>query len=82
HPEYGCFIAQDKTLTNFEHGDNVLNVVDPTQRSRTIIIWVTFPWCGYSINMRDLSITVDYTRYQAYGSSFSDLGLKRLDSAI
>ncbi len=22
-----------------------------------------FPWCGYSINMQDLSVTVDYTRY-------------------
>ncbi|KDR78994.1 hypothetical protein GALMADRAFT_244716 [Galerina marginata CBS 339.88] len=59
HPEYGCFIAQDKTLTNFDYGENVLNVVDQNQRM--------FPWCGYSINMRDLSITVDYTRYHGPG---------------
>jgi hypothetical protein len=33
HPEYGCFISQEKTLTNFDHGDQVHNVVDPGQRS-------------------------------------------------
>lgn len=59
HPEYGCFISQDKTLTNFDHDDLLLNVVDPSQR--------TFPWCGYAINMRDLSIMVDYSRYKDSG---------------
>jgi telomerase reverse transcriptase len=33
HPEYGCFISPDKTLTNFDHDDQLLNVVDPSQRS-------------------------------------------------
>ncbi|KAF7797313.1 hypothetical protein EIP86_008508 [Pleurotus ostreatoroseus] len=31
HPEYGCFISQDKTLTNFDDGD-MFNVIDPSQR--------------------------------------------------
>ncbi|KAF7974772.1 hypothetical protein HWV62_11243 [Athelia sp. TMB] len=56
HPEYGCIIAQDKTLTNFDNGPQIMNVTDPNQR--------TFPWCGYSIDMRNLSVSVDYTRYQ------------------
>ncbi|KAH9481585.1 Telomerase reverse transcriptase [Psilocybe cubensis] len=37
HPEYGCFIAQDKTLTNFEHGDHTLNVLDLTQKWWTTV---------------------------------------------
>ncbi|KAL7279239.1 hypothetical protein ACG7TL_007079 [Trametes sanguinea] len=54
HPEYGCFISKDKSLLNFEHPD-LVNIVDPRSK--------VFPWCGYSIDMRDLSVTVDYTRY-------------------
>ncbi|KZP22725.1 hypothetical protein FIBSPDRAFT_910389 [Athelia psychrophila] len=56
HPEYGCIIAQDKTLTNFDNGAHVMNVTDPHQ--------LKFPWCGYSIDMQNLSISVDYARYQ------------------
>jgi len=33
HPEYGCFISQEKTLTNFDHSDQVYDVLDPSQRS-------------------------------------------------
>ncbi|CAA7267063.1 unnamed protein product [Cyclocybe aegerita] len=58
HPEYGCFISQDKTLTNFPYGD-LLNVIDPSQHA--------FPWCGYTIDTRNLSIRVDYTRYHGSG---------------
>ena len=29
-----------------------------------------FPWCGYSINMKDLSIMVDYSRYNDSGEHF------------
>ncbi|KAJ3977213.1 hypothetical protein EV361DRAFT_879703 [Lentinula raphanica] len=32
-----------------------MNVVSPKQDS--------FPWCGYAINMTDLSVAVDYVRY-------------------
>lgn len=77
HPEYGCFISQEKTLTNFDHGDQVHNVVDPGQRSEAspfvveslldTYLNLAFPWCGYSINMQDLSITADYTRYHGSG---------------
>ncbi|KAF5327773.1 hypothetical protein D9619_004557 [Psilocybe cf. subviscida] len=59
HPEYGCFISSDKSLTNFDYEDQLMNTVPPGEQ--------TFPWCGYSINTRDLSITVDYTRYFACG---------------
>ncbi|RXW18136.1 hypothetical protein EST38_g7715 [Candolleomyces aberdarensis] len=57
HPEYGCFIGKDKTLTNFDHGAQIMNVVEPSSKY--------FPWCGHLINMQDLSVTVDYSRYAA-----------------
>ncbi|KAG2017771.1 hypothetical protein CC2G_007253 [Coprinopsis cinerea AmutBmut pab1-1] len=60
HPEYGCFISKDKTLTNFDYGTDVMNVVDPSSSKN-------FAWCGYLINMRDLSVTVDYSRYAGWG---------------
>ncbi|GLB40371.1 putative telomerase reverse transcriptase [Lyophyllum shimeji] len=62
HPEYGCFIAKEKTLTNFDYGIQVSNVTEPKQQS--------FPWCGYMINMQDLSVSVDYSRYR--GTSLRD----------
>ncbi|RDB25955.1 Telomerase reverse transcriptase [Hypsizygus marmoreus] len=55
HPEYGCFISKDKTLTNFDFDAEISNVTEPKQQ--------TFPWCGYTISMEDLSVTVDYSRY-------------------
>lgn len=30
---------------------------------------IAFPWCGYMINMKDLSVSVDYTRYHGTGKS-------------
>lgn len=74
HPEYGCFISPEKTLTNFDAGDGSLNLIDPSQKSKNLqilpvphhITTIAFPWCGYAIGMRDLSIKTDYTRY--YGS--------------
>lgn len=85
HPEYGCFISPDKTLTNFDHDDQLLNVVDPSQRSISFYLlfaksslWTrlwhsysAFPWCGYAIDMKDLSIMVDYSRYKNSGNYLS-----------
>ncbi|KAF5391483.1 hypothetical protein D9757_002434 [Collybiopsis confluens] len=62
HPEYGCFVSKDKTLTNFDYDEQILNVVPPKQ--------TYFPWCGYVINMTDLSVGVEYERYT--GSNLSD----------
>ncbi|KAJ3546316.1 hypothetical protein NMY22_g2104 [Coprinellus aureogranulatus] len=61
HPEYGCFIGKDKTLTNVDYDAQVMNLVDPLAKS--------FPWCGHLINMQDLSVTVDYSRYGTWGIS-------------
>jgi telomerase reverse transcriptase len=55
HPEYGCMISQEKTLTNFDYDVQIMNVTPPGQRF--------FPWCGLLIDMMDLSILADYTRY-------------------
>lgn len=32
HPEYGCTISQEKTLTNFDYGAQVMNVIPPGQK--------------------------------------------------
>ncbi|EIW83939.1 hypothetical protein CONPUDRAFT_25668, partial [Coniophora puteana RWD-64-598 SS2] len=32
HPEYGCIISQEKTMTNFDYGADILNYVDPARR--------------------------------------------------
>lgn len=57
HPDYGCFISRDKTLTNFDYDEQVMNVIPSGQRE--------FPWCGYMIDMKGLTISIDYTRYKA-----------------
>ena len=31
HPEYGCFISKEKTLTNFDCEDNLLNPIIPSE---------------------------------------------------
>ncbi|KAF5359331.1 hypothetical protein D9756_003256 [Leucocoprinus leucothites] len=61
HPEYGCFISKEKTMSNFDYDHQIMNVVD--QRARH------FHWCGYAIDMKDLSISVDYTRYHGINLS-------------
>ncbi|KAF7773358.1 hypothetical protein Agabi119p4_5525 [Agaricus bisporus var. burnettii] len=55
HPEYGCFITKEKTMSNFDYDHQVMNVVDSRTRH--------FYWCGYAIDMKDLSVSADYTRY-------------------
>ncbi|KAG7444681.1 uncharacterized protein BT62DRAFT_899516, partial [Guyanagaster necrorhizus] len=34
HPEYGCFISKEKTMTNFDYGHHVLNVTNPHQQCK------------------------------------------------
>ncbi|KAL1727287.1 hypothetical protein EV714DRAFT_217590 [Schizophyllum commune] len=84
HPDYGCFIAREKTLTNFDYDEQVMNVIPSGQRgdvrrahepitATILMIYETnladFPWCGYLIDMKNLTISVDYTRYKDKGES-------------
>ncbi|KAF8627995.1 hypothetical protein AX15_004120 [Amanita polypyramis BW_CC] len=55
HPKYGCFISHEKTLTNFNYNYQTQNLTDPNQTG--------FPWCGFLIDMKELTIAVDYPRY-------------------
>jgi telomerase reverse transcriptase len=32
HPEYGCFVSKDKTLTNFDFDADVMNVTLPGEK--------------------------------------------------
>ena len=32
HPEYGCMISQEKTLTNFDYDVQIMNVTPPGQK--------------------------------------------------
>jgi len=62
HPEYGCLISKEKTLTNFDHDAQIMNVTEPQQHR--------FPWCGFLIDMTDLSVSTDYSRY--HGNCLQD----------
>lgn len=55
HPEFGCFISPEKTLTNFECSPHIVKVTELEQ--------ISFPWCALFINMENLSVSTDYTRY-------------------
>uniref|UniRef100_V5EU89 Telomerase reverse transcriptase n=1 Tax=Kalmanozyma brasiliensis (strain GHG001) TaxID=1365824 RepID=V5EU89_KALBG len=57
HPEYGCFIAPDKTLCNFD-------LLDPTSSLPLVPrISTAFPWCGLTIDPRTLAVSTDLARY-------------------
>jgi len=32
HPEYGCFISKEKTLTNFDDTTQIMNITEPGQQ--------------------------------------------------
>ncbi|CAE7135227.1 unnamed protein product [Rhizoctonia solani] len=55
HPEYGCIIAEEKTLTNFIDTDIQTVVLPPGAEY--------FPWCGRIVHMKELSVQWDYGRY-------------------
>ncbi|GJJ08683.1 hypothetical protein Clacol_002902 [Clathrus columnatus] len=56
HPEYGCFITPEKTLLNFDSNLHIMNTISV----------VDFPWCGLLIDMKNLSIRGDYSRYNGH----------------
>ncbi len=79
HPEYGCFISKEKTMTNFDYDHQIMSVVDPqTRREWGGIAWpmpwnehtADFYWCGYGIDMKDLSVSADYVRLQGKSKPF------------
>ncbi|CCA72867.1 related to telomerase reverse transcriptase [Serendipita indica DSM 11827] len=54
HPQYGCFIAEDKTITNFEH-----------IAAGTVVREENYmPWCGLHVNLQSLDVSIDFTRFQ------------------
>lgn len=64
HPEYGCIISKGKTMSNFEHESvEAANITEPTQKY--------FPWCGLLIDMSNLSVRVDYSRYRENDLKYS-----------
>lgn len=32
HPEYGCMISEEKTLTNFDYDAQIMNAIPPGQK--------------------------------------------------
>lgn len=38
HPEYGCFITKEKTMSNFDYDHQVMNVVDSRTRREYMIV--------------------------------------------
>lgn len=63
HPEYGCFISPAKTLVNFDLVDPMMAAEVGPLVQRTY--GDEFPWCGLTINTRDLGVSTDLTRYAA-----------------
>ncbi|KAF5367406.1 hypothetical protein D9758_003636 [Tetrapyrgos nigripes] len=61
HPEYGCFISRQKTLVNFQYDQNI-EIVEHDANA----VDLAFPWCGYLIDVHDLSVSGDYTRYHGF----------------
>ncbi|KAG9006699.1 hypothetical protein FRB93_008431 [Tulasnella sp. JGI-2019a] len=55
HPEYGCFITPDKTLTNFDSDSSQSVMISLSQK--------LFPWCGLRIETDSLRVQADYTRF-------------------
>ncbi|SPO20458.1 uncharacterized protein UTRI_00858_B [Ustilago trichophora] len=59
HPEYGCFISAEKTLTNFD-------LLDASTTAGPLIPRIygqDFPWCGLTISTKDLGVSTDLARY-------------------
>lgn len=84
HPEYGCFISTEKTLTNF-YADFDTQVLDHsaagtvacfrTQKTCSFYHLTSgFPWCGLLIDPKNLDVSVDYSRY-ANQSKFIPFGI-------
>lgn len=61
HPEYGCFISTDKTMSNFDYDDQIMNVTAPNQRCehcgaltcangwslyRFSMVWIQYQYAG------------------------------------
>ncbi|SPO21381.1 uncharacterized protein UTRI_00858 [Ustilago trichophora] len=59
HPEYGCFISAEKTLTNFD-------LLDASNTAGPLIARIygqDFPWCGLTVSTKDLGVSTDLARY-------------------
>ncbi|KAF9147000.1 hypothetical protein BG015_011419, partial [Linnemannia schmuckeri] len=56
HPEFGCFINESKTVTNFEV---LLSDGQPAQQCQGN----DFPYCGFLLHTKTMEIRSDYTRY-------------------
>ncbi|TKY90997.1 hypothetical protein EX895_000996 [Sporisorium graminicola] len=59
HPDYGCFISPEKTLTNFDLLDTMSAAGPLVPR----IYSDDFAWCGLTLNTRDLGVSTDLARY-------------------
>ncbi|KAG0079000.1 hypothetical protein BGZ90_003804 [Linnemannia elongata] len=62
HPEFGCFINEVKTVTNF---DVLLSDGQPAQQCQGN----DFPYCGFLLHTKKLEIRADYTRYDGDDSA-------------
>ncbi|KAF9922557.1 hypothetical protein FBU30_007324 [Linnemannia zychae] len=56
HPEYGCYINEHKTVTNFKALLTGGQCVQQCHEN-------DFPYCGLLLNSRTLEIRADYSRY-------------------
>ncbi|CDO70652.1 hypothetical protein BN946_scf184756.g19 [Trametes cinnabarina] len=65
HPEYGCFIAKDKSLLNFDHPE-LVNIVDPRSKNLQDSLTVDFgrrPGAAFSYKMMQLAKSKSHIIY-------------------
>nr|ACH81297.1 telomerase reverse transcriptase [Ostreococcus tauri] len=56
--EHGCSLNEEKTLCNFDHGEDIQQKTFVNADGRSYI-----PWCGLLIDCLTLEVLVDYSRY-------------------
>lgn len=86
-PEFGCFVASEKRLTNFDIALHASDAVPPLRtRGRcgitfhseklanfSVGILPDFPWCGLIINTETLDVKADADRYEDVSKSRCNL---------
>ncbi|KAN0060374.1 hypothetical protein ACQY0O_007703 [Thecaphora frezii] len=67
HTEYGCFIAKEKTLVNFDLWRQVSSQGANDEAAKPLVQRCTargFPWCGFVLDTSTLAVEPDLERYR------------------
>jgi telomerase reverse transcriptase len=65
--DIGFSVNSDKTLANFEYSEGGVCVNQVEDLKLDKLGLTLFPWCGQLIEMQQLDVLLDYSRYQNTG---------------